>query len=431
MTKRKAMVTTAQSTAIAKIDPQAARQMAQASDSIPHVARMLDQAEAIRKVVKKEAKRATLKGAVADAERLLDSQNDVAEAKIWILRRIGELSKDLKKGYSAGPGRGKKGLPVTGKPFSKLDAYKDAGLAQQRANEAERIEGIPEKLIEQRIARHRRARAEITIGDMLDYARAIKGLNEEQQEVLADADDPGAAKHAIVTEEKKAAAAASAPQDAILRHCSARELLESLEPESVDLLLTDPPYMTDVPDIEAFARDWLPLALSRVKPTGRAFVCTGAYPKELQVYLTEFAMQSKMALGNVLVWTYRNTIGPSRALDYKQNWQAVFHLRGPDAPSLDCPDLVELFSVQDIAAPDGRASNRYHAWQKPDELAKRFIRHSTKPGDLVVDPYACTGTFVLAAAGLGRRAIGCDINAEHLDIARQRGCVIEGETRAA
>lgn len=52
-----------------------------------------------------------------------------------------------------------------------------------------------------------------------------------------------------------------------------------------DLLLTDPPYSTDVQDIERFARDWLPAALDRVKATGRAFVCIGAYPPELVAYL--------------------------------------------------------------------------------------------------------------------------------------------------
>ena len=42
-----------------------------------------------------------------------------------------------------------------------------------------------------------------------------------------------------------------------------------------DLLITDPPYMTDVDDVETFAKEWLPLALSRIKPTGRAYICIG------------------------------------------------------------------------------------------------------------------------------------------------------------
>ena len=52
-----------------------------------------------------------------------------------------------------------------------------------------------------------------------------------------------------------------------------------------DLLLTDPPYMTDVEDVSEFAYEWLPVALDKVKQTGRAYVCIGAYPDELYAYL--------------------------------------------------------------------------------------------------------------------------------------------------
>ena len=51
-----------------------------------------------------------------------------------------------------------------------------------------------------------------------------------------------------------------------------------------DLLLTDPPYSTDVADIAAFADEWLPLALAKVKRAGRAYVFIGAYPIELAAY---------------------------------------------------------------------------------------------------------------------------------------------------
>jgi SAM-dependent methyltransferase len=127
-----------------------------------------------------------------------------------------------------------------------------------------------------------------------------------------------------------------------------------------------------------------------------------------------------------LVWTYRNTIGPKPKYDYILNWQAILYCRGPDAPPLECPELVEQLAVQDVNAPDGRLDGRYHTWQKPDELAERLIRHSTRPGELVLDPFAGTGTFLLAAARLGRKALGCDIAPDMLRIACERGCVRAG-----
>lgn len=192
---------------------------------------------------------------------------------------------------------------------------------------------------------------------------------------------------------------------------------------SCDLLVTDPPYSTDVKDIAAFAKAWLPLALSKVKRSGRAYICIGAYPEELAAYL-DVPTPPNINRRQILVWEYTNTLGPRPTHVYKQNWQAILHFVGVDAPPLDCPILTEQFSVQRIAAPDGRQGNHYHAWQKPDELAERLIRHSTRPGDLVLDCFAGTGTFLLAAHQLGRIAQGCDCSEAMLGIAEKRGCSV-------
>ena len=170
----------------------------------------------------------------------------------------------------------------------------------------------------------------------------------------------------------------------------------------------------DVDDIDKFT-EWLPIALSKVKDTGRAYIFIGAYPREIQAYIN-IVMPAQ-----ILVWTYRNTLGPTPKFDYKLNWQAILYYRGKDALELDCPIMLEQFSVQDINAPDGRQYNREHTWQKPDEIAERFIRHSTKPGDLVLDPFTGTGTFLLAAAKLGRQSAGCENDDEMIKIAEERG----------
>jgi len=189
-----------------------------------------------------------------------------------------------------------------------------------------------------------------------------------------------------------------------------------------DLLLTDPPYSTDVDDVAAFAGEWLPLALAKVKSTGRAYVFIGAYPDEIAAYVAASRRVSSPTLANVLVWTYRNTIGPKPTHTYKLNWQAILYFTGSDTPPLNCPAMVEQFSVQDVSAPDGRQGDRYHTWQKPLTLAERFIRHATKPDDLVYDCFAGTGTHLIAAAHLGRRSEGCDSDPEMVSIAVQRGC---------
>jgi DNA modification methylase len=103
----------------------------------------------------------------------------------------------------------------------------------------------------------------------------------------------------------------------------------------------------------------------------------------------------------------------------------ILHLRGREAPDLDAPKLTELLAHQEFNAPDGRLGDRYYKWQKPDGLAELHIRHATREGDFIIDPFMGSGTFLVVAARLGRRAVGCDIDGEVIKIARGRGCVIK------
>jgi adenine-specific DNA-methyltransferase len=61
-----------------------------------------------------------------------------------------------------------------------------------------------------------------------------------------------------------------------------------------------------------------------------------------------------------------------------------------------------------------------HPCQFPVELVERFVLATTKPGDLVLDPYIGVGTTACAAVINGRRAAGADVVAEYVAIAKER-----------
>jgi adenine-specific DNA-methyltransferase len=61
-----------------------------------------------------------------------------------------------------------------------------------------------------------------------------------------------------------------------------------------------------------------------------------------------------------------------------------------------------------------------HPCQFPVELVERFVLATTRPGDLVVDPYMGVGTTACAAVLHGRRSAGAEIVAEYVQVARQR-----------
>ena len=61
-----------------------------------------------------------------------------------------------------------------------------------------------------------------------------------------------------------------------------------------------------------------------------------------------------------------------------------------------------------------------HPCQFPVELVERFVLATTRPGDLVVDPYMGVGTTACAAIAHRRRAVGAELVTEYVRIARQR-----------
>ncbi len=207
-----------------------------------------------------------------------------------------------------------------------------------------------------------------------------------------------------------------------IKHTTAVDFLNAIEGKTQDLLITDPPYSTDIEDIDSFIMTWLPMALSKVKDTGRAFIFIGAYPKEIYAYLNLLLQQDRFIVDNPLIWTYRNTLGQTPKDKYNLNYQMIIHLYTKDSPKLDTTITGEMFSVQNINAPDGRQGNRFYKWQKPIELASRLINHATKSQDTIFDPFAGSGTFLIAGKKLNRNVSGCEIDDDVIKIAEGLGC---------
>lgn len=184
----------------------------------------------------------------------------------------------------------------------------------------------------------------------------------------------------------------------------------------IDLLLTDPPYFTDGDFTNHISQ-----CLKKVKPTGQAYVFAGADPKEMQAYLS--IDSHHMELVQVLVWNYNNTGQRQPNERYTSNYQVCFYFRGKDAPQINKPaDGKNQYACQTINAPDGRLGDRYHKWQKPNQLIENLILNSSKTDDFVFDPFAGSGTTLVIAAKNDRVAMGCDVDQEAIDLCMKRGC---------
>ena len=232
---------------------------------------------------------------------------------------------------------------------------------------------------------------------------------------------------AVVANEIRAQIAeqiAESPTSPTIVCADALRWLDTIEDGSCDMLLTDPLYSTDVPDIRQYADSWLPKAWAKIKDTGRGYVFIGRYPEEIAAYIA-CCKEHKIPLEQLLIWTYNNTLGPKPLYSYFGNYQVVLYLLGPEAKSLDCDLLTELCCSQTLPHP-ARSVERVYQWQKPDDLIEAYIRHATEPGEMVIDPFAGSGTSLICASRLGRNSIGCEILPQVVAIAVARGCVDGG-----
>lgn len=66
--------------------------------------------------------------------------------------------------------------------------------------------------------------------------------------------------------------------------------------------------------------------------------------------------------------------------------------------------------------------HKFHPTQKPISLMDHYIMNSTKPGQLVFDPFAGAGSTLIAAQRAGRTWVGCEIDPTWYNIATIRLC---------
>ncbi len=246
-----------------------------------------------------------------------------------------------------------------------------------------------------------------------------------------------------------------------LWHGDALELLGRMKDRSVDLVVADPPYAIakeawdEFASLEAYVA-WCDLWLAEVArvlaPHGSAYVC--GFSEILADVKVRSA--SRFAGCRWLVWYYKNKANLGR--DWGRSHESILHLRGPDA-RLDVdavrvpynghttkyPARVQAVSSQyggaqakrDTWQPNplgakprdvieipvicnGMAEKTPHATQKPEALIERLVLASSGEGQLVVDPFAGSGTTAVVAARLDRRWFTCDADARYVGLARDR-----------
>lgn len=233
--------------------------------------------------------------------------------------------------------------------------------------------------------------------------------------------------------------------------------LEKVPAASVDLVFADPPYnlqlsgelhrpdqsrvdgvnedwdrFADFAAYDAFTRAWL-LACRRVlKPNGTLWVIgsyhnifrVGAILQDLGFWvLNDIVWRKTNPMPNfrgrrfanaheTLIWASRS----EEAKGYTFNYDALKAFN--DDLQMRSDWVLPICTGEERLK--GKDGGKVHPTQKPEALLYRVLLASTRPGDVVLDPFFGTGTTGAVARKLGRQFIGVERDPEYIAAARKR-----------
>ncbi|WP_213803721.1 DNA methyltransferase [Granulicella sp. dw_53] len=200
----------------------------------------------------------------------------------------------------------------------------------------------------------------------------------------------------------------SVPINAVL-HGDCISIMRSLPVNSIDLILTDPPYLVRYQDREGrFIQndsnaDWLIPAFSeayRVLKQDRFMISFYGWT-QVDKFFHAWRSAGFRIVGH-LVFRKKYT-SKSRFLKY-QHEQAYLLAKGnPTLPQTPIADVIDM----------PYSGNKLHPTQKSVAALKPLIDAFTQQGDVVLDPFCGSGSTLLAAKILNRRYLGIELDTQY------------------
>lgn len=222
------------------------------------------------------------------------------------------------------------------------------------------------------------------------------------------------------------------PHRLVCGDATAAEAYAQLFPdgERADMVFTDPPYNVNYANsardklrgkhrpilndaLGAGFHDFLYDALSLLVAHTRGAIYVAMSSSELDTLQAAF----RSAGGHwstFIIWA-KNTFTLGRA-DYQRQYEPILYGWPEGAERYWCGDR-DQGDVWQIKKPQ---KNDLHPTMKPVELVERAIRNSSRPGDVVLDPFGGSGTTLIAAEKSGRVARLIELDPKYADVIVRR-----------
>ena len=214
------------------------------------------------------------------------------------------------------------------------------------------------------------------------------------------------------------------------------KVLKTIEDNSIDLVVTSPPYdniegagyskgKKDVLFLKLYS-DFFGNILKEIhrvlKPTGQFYLNLkhGTINKTLITpHWIEFLEEFKLfKLKSYIIWKYSGSFDSTTAR-FHLDYEIIYHLSKTDDIKINY-EKDEKDPLTSVWYVPHNIKNRLHPVQMPLALAERMILRGSDVGDLILDPFAGSGTTLVASKNLKRNSIGIEINPDNQDIMLKR-----------
>ena len=133
------------------------------------------------------------------------------------------------------------------------------------------------------------------------------------------------------------------------------------------------------------------------------------------LYLLQAAFREAGGKWSTFIIWAKNTFTMGRS-DYQRQYEPILYGWPEGGKHHWCGDRDQS-DVWQIKKPH---KNDLHPTMKPVELVERAIRNSSKPGDVVLDPFGGSGTTLIAAEKSGRTARLMELDPKYVDVIVRR-----------
>lgn len=240
------------------------------------------------------------------------------------------------------------------------------------------------------------------------------------------------------------------------------DFIKKVDDNSVDLLLTDPPYnmnkeywdkFKNTEDFLDFTYRWIDECIPKLKENGSIYIFNNPFNS---AFILTHLYEKGLYYKNTIIWNRKDGIASSKKRYNQNQEQILFFTKNeknytfnfddirepydsterieaakkkgiikngkrwfPNENGKLCSDVWHYSSERHKNKVNGKVIKMEHVTPKPKDLIERIIKASSNEGDIVMDPFVGIGTTAIVAKKINRGFIINDFDKNNIELTKK------------